>query len=77
MYSITGIPTCPNLTNPENGNIHLTRGVTAGSKARYSCNAGFKVTGNRARRCQPNGQWTGKDPICEKSTFPKPYRHSS
>ena len=56
---------CGNLEDPENGRVTLT-GTTINSKATYSCNDGFFLTGVRTRICQFNGEWSGKAPTCER-----------
>ncbi len=53
------------MFDPTNGNVELT-GVTEGSTATYTCENGFDLTGgDDFRICQPDGQWSGQEPICE------------
>ena len=63
---------CPNLTNPENGQVvqALLDGNVPGAVANYSCNAGYVLFGNASRECVSTGQevvWTGEAPTCRKS----------
>ncbi len=60
--------TCEQLIDPDNGIVDLT-GINVGSRATYSCDKGFDLTGGQfIRTCQPNGQWSGDAPSCE-STY--------
>ena len=54
---------CGPLENPENGIVKFG-GTIIGSRATYACNKGFTITGNSNRICQPNGDWSGQEPIC-------------
>ena len=55
---------CEDLDDPLYGDVDLT-GTTVGSQAHYSCNEGFKLVGDRKRECQADGNWSGREPICE------------
>ncbi len=55
--------TCPDLDDPKYGSVKVG-GNTPGSKADYKCDDGFKLVGVAWRRCQDNGQWSGKAPTC-------------
>ena len=55
---------CGDLDDPIYGQVQLD-GTTEGSKARYSCDDGFILRGDRVRKCQNNGKWSGQEPICE------------
>jgi len=59
---------CPNLTNPENGQVvQLLDGNVPGTVANYSCDAGYNILGNVTRDCVGMGleaMWTGEAPIC-------------
>lgn len=53
---------CPQLTDPANGVID-TREVSAGTKATYACNTGYKLSGTAARTCE-HSAWSGTAPTC-------------
>ena len=36
-----------------------------GSRVRYSCTAGYMLTGSAVRVCQGDGTWSGTDPVCQ------------
>ncbi|XP_031294514.1 membrane cofactor protein isoform X1 [Camelus dromedarius] len=61
---------CPNLGDPENGNINYVNGSTEfGSQVHYVCNAGYYLAGPAIRYCQANDNsvyWSDSSPICEK-----------
>ena len=50
-----------------NGFVNTPIGTTLLSLAFYSCNAGFRLSGNvNVRTCLENGQWSGIPPTCER-----------
>ena len=55
---------CERLEAPENGNVKQT-GVVLGSRALYSCDEGFVLSGDRKRICQRDGTFSGNAPTCE------------
>ena len=60
---------CDELSDPENGNVNVTRavdtGVTEGSIADYTCNMGYQLIGeDQTRTCMSNGMWSGEEPTC-------------
>ena len=57
--------TCDRLDNPSNGHVILT-GVTVNSVATYICSSGFVLVGEDTRTCQPNGEWSGQEPVCSR-----------
>ncbi|XP_003387839.1 PREDICTED: sushi, von Willebrand factor type A, EGF and pentraxin domain-containing protein 1-like isoform X2 [Amphimedon queenslandica] len=57
--------TCSKLTAPANGELELTQGNLAGSIAYYSCNQGFKLVGDKERKCRETGEWSGTEPTCQ------------
>lgn len=63
---LAGIITCPELRDPDNGDVNFNS-VKPGSVAKYKCNRGFQLVGSPSRKCQDNGEWTGKDPVCKRT----------
>ena len=59
---------CGQLQDPEYGEVTIT-GTTTGSVATYSCNKGFKLTGNVNRICLVTGQWSRTAPTCQRKKF--------
>ncbi len=56
---------CPKLDDPKFGSVKITS-IHPGGKAIHSCNKGYVLNGNRIRKCQKNGDWTGKPPTCDR-----------
>ena len=54
---------CGRLRSPENGQVMIVT-TRFGGVAKYSCNDGFGLRGVSIRRCGPDGEWTGREPIC-------------
>ena len=68
---------CDELSDPENGNVNVTRpvdtGLTEGSVAAYTWNNGYQlIGGNLTRTCINTGLWSGEEPtcLCMKNAFP-------
>ncbi len=61
------IAVCGKLQDPQYGDVSQS-GITIGSKAKYTCNRGFKLRGNSVRKCQNNGRWSGSKPSCQRVT---------
>ena len=57
---------CVYLDRPEYGKVEL-EGTHVRARATYSCDYGYKLVGDSVRRCQYNGYWSGKEPVCKKS----------
>ena len=56
---------CPFLDAPTNGFV-VIRGFRHGDNASYFCNADYIVmSGDHARQCMTNGQWSGQAPTCQ------------
>lgn len=64
-------PTCHEITCDEpdvKENVLVDSGTRAvGALAKFTCPKGRYLVGNDTRRCQKNGQWTGKSPICKRN----------
>ena len=50
---------------PSNGRVNSTDGVLFGDVVRYSCDAGYMVSGLAERTCQAEKRWSGNVPTCE------------
>ena len=55
---------CGTLTDPDNGSVNQTAGVTVGQTATYSCNTGYNLVGDSIHTCQATGNWSGSEPTC-------------
>ena len=56
---------CSTLTDPANGQVSYTAGITFGQTATYSCNAGYNLVGGSTRICHATGVWSGSAPTCQ------------
>ncbi|XP_064382164.1 sushi, von Willebrand factor type A, EGF and pentraxin domain-containing protein 1-like isoform X2 [Halichondria panicea] len=54
---------CPKLTPPAYGAVNDGNN-RAGTKAVYTCNDGFEISGQSSRKCQLDSTWSGKAPTC-------------
>ena len=64
IHSTARIVTCDRLLDPRNGDVDVS-GIKIGSKAKYSCDRGFELKGTQVRKCQSNGEWSGREPSCK------------
>ena len=49
-----------------NGTFILVNGsTTLNSTVKYECRIGYYLVGSANRICQRNGQWSGREPMCE------------
>ena len=53
---------CPEPTKPMNGRVNIRCGV-----ARYRCNPGFDLVGDKTRMCTHDNVWSGSTPQCRAS----------
>lgn len=51
-----------------NGTVDKTAGLTVTSKILFKCNPGYKLNGSKEIECQPNTNWSGQAPTCDKMT---------
>ena len=56
---------CGSLDAPRNGRKSGVA-TTYRSVVRFSCVTGYKLIGSTSRKCQSDGSWAGKQPICER-----------
>ncbi|KAL1421547.1 hypothetical protein MTO96_022986 [Rhipicephalus appendiculatus] len=73
----SGPTVCPAPGSILNGAVDLPPGaLVANSKVQYRCNAGYTLVGQMERICQPDGSWSGTEPVCQAaapvSTCPAP-----
>jgi CUB/sushi domain-containing protein len=62
---IFNLPVCGELNNPTNGEVVINDSSRiVGSRATYTCDDGFLLTGSIERDCQDSGMWSGADPVC-------------
>ena len=55
---------CPAPTPSDNAAVSPQSDYySVGSKVQYACNVGY--VGSTERQCEPNGTWSGTQPICE------------
>jgi len=73
LYLLSAL-TCPPLTKPANGSVSpavcLTGDAGPNQHCYFSCDHGFRVTGNPVRSCLPSLKWNPAraPPTCEKGT---------
>ncbi|XP_019863680.1 PREDICTED: sushi, von Willebrand factor type A, EGF and pentraxin domain-containing protein 1-like isoform X2 [Amphimedon queenslandica] len=58
---------CMSLTAPTNGSVQFNFGTNLKSRATFSCNANLTLIGSSVRECQPDGNWSGKQPVCREA----------
>ncbi len=64
-YTAHAVFSCDTLRDISSGRVVLT-GTTVGSTATYSCNKGYILVGDQTRTCQFDGEWTGREPYCQR-----------
>ena len=64
---------CGYLEDPQYGRVVLT-GTNVGATSTYSCNTGFILLEDEVRRCQANGKWSGRVPICQRKCLTAYYQ---
>ena len=60
---------CGPLSNPDNGTVSAPD-TTVDGVATYTCGTGYGPSGSSTRKCQPDGTWSGTDPICVPASCP-------
>ena len=70
LFFIFLVVTCDDTETPTNGNMMTTDEFNIGSTAIFSCSHGYMLTGgDRIRRCNESGDWTGAQPSCTRRPF--------
>ena len=70
LHFIFLVVTCDDTETPTNGNMMTTDEFNIGSTAIFSCSHGYMLTGgDRIRRCNESGDWTGAQPSCTRMPF--------
>jgi len=54
---------CSKAQSPTNGQVHGAD-FTYGAVVTFTCLKGFHLEGSMSRRCQQDGKWSGREPIC-------------
>ncbi len=79
VITLDTVVRCEELKSPDNGRVYLTNETLVGSVAYYNCSHGYQISGNSARTCSGDGQWSGNATLCksEQSLIigPHMYRH--
>ena len=61
---------CTSLTDPVNGKSSCSLGDDGvhsyEDTCSFTCNTGYKLTGNDTRICQSDGNWSGSDDVCRR-----------
>ena len=55
---------CGVLISPVNGIVQFQSTVLF-SIARYTCDHGYELNGEKERQCMANGQWSAESPTCK------------
>lgn len=63
-FSFVGPSNCGNPDRHENSTV-LERDFRLGQSVTYSCPEGNRVVGDRVRKCESNGFWSGTAPTCQ------------
>ena len=66
---------CPKVSDLRYGKVWVT-GYSYSSTAYYTCDYGYELQGSHSRKCQHDGTWYGKAPVCLKARTSKDH-HSS
>ncbi|XP_037529106.1 CUB and sushi domain-containing protein 2 [Rhipicephalus sanguineus] len=57
---------CPAPGSIPNGAVDLPSGtLVVNTRVQYRCNAGYTLIGTMERVCQPDGSWSGTEPVCQ------------
>ena len=65
FFFIFLVVTCDDPGKPAKGSMMISDEFNIGSTATFSCSHGYMLTGgDRVRRCNESGDWTGAQPSC-------------
>ncbi len=57
---------CGALTNPTNGTVNTSSGITYQETATYTCANGYILNGTNNRTCQSDALWSFAEPTCDR-----------
>ncbi|XP_076131700.1 C4b-binding protein-like isoform X2 [Alosa pseudoharengus] len=63
---------CGNPGEVTNGEYQFPDGIEFGAEIIAVCNIGFQIIGENKRSCQANGEWNGREAVCEAVTCAPP-----
>ncbi|XP_048096927.1 sushi, von Willebrand factor type A, EGF and pentraxin domain-containing protein 1-like isoform X2 [Alosa alosa] len=63
---------CGNPGEVTNGEYQFPDGIEFGAEIIAVCNIGFQIIGKNKRTCQANGEWNGREAVCEAVTCAPP-----
>ncbi|XP_075729626.1 complement receptor type 2-like isoform X1 [Rhipicephalus microplus] len=62
----SGPTVCPAPGSIPNGAVDMPSGaLIVNAKVQYRCNVGYTLMGPTERICQPDGSWSGTEPVCQ------------
>ena len=62
---------CDPPDSPKDGKVSTPDGLKVNAWAKYKCNTGFKLDGEKTRLCSVRGQWRLKTPVCVEGMYVK------
>jgi len=63
---------CNSVPAVQSATIKYVGGKLYNGIARYQCSPGQCIEGDKVRRCQSNGEWSGKSPVCKSNSCCSP-----
>jgi len=63
---------CNTVPAVRSATVQYVGGIFYNGLAMYRCSAGQCIEGDKVRRCQSNGEWSGKSPVCKSNSCCRP-----